>query len=71
MKKQMLAYRIEAPGQTARLMEVDVPRPSRGEALIKVAGNGLCHSDLGIMQARFPTPGWSSAFTLGHEVGGG
>jgi propanol-preferring alcohol dehydrogenase len=69
----MMAWRLTDFGKPAQLQEVPVPRPATGEVLIKVAGNGLCHSDVGLMQAQEPLPpfpGWQLPFTLGHEVGG-
>jgi alcohol dehydrogenase, propanol-preferring len=73
MNKTMQAYRILDWNQPPQMVEVDVPQPGPGEVLIKVAGNGLCHSDIGMMQ--FPKQmgemlGWRVPFTLGHEVGG-
>jgi propanol-preferring alcohol dehydrogenase len=69
----MAAYRMiewERPPET---VEVEVPRPGPGEVLVKVAGNGLCHSD--IAMASIPASigallRWQMPFTLGHEVGG-
>jgi len=73
MNKTMQAYRILDWSKPPQMVEVDVPQPGPGEVLIKVAGNGLCHSDIGMMQ--FPKEmgemlGWRVPFTLGHEVGG-
>ena len=34
-----------------QLQEVPVPAVGAGEVLVKVAGNGLCHSDVGMMEA--------------------
>jgi propanol-preferring alcohol dehydrogenase len=69
----MTAYRILQWGEAPRLVEVRVPEPGPGEVLVEVAGNGLCHSDLGM--AHMPAEvgaslGWQVPFTLGHEVGG-
>jgi len=69
----MTAYRIVRWGKPPQLTEVPVPEPGPGEVLVEVAGNGLCHSDLGM--ARMPAEiaeslGWHLPFTLGHEVGG-
>lgn len=55
------------------LTELEVPEPGPFEIRIKVAGNGLCQSDLHM--AEFPAAmeqllGWKMPFTLGHEVGG-
>ena len=67
----MPAYRLLGWGEPARMVDVAVPEPGHGEVLVRVAGVGLCHSDIYIMEApatRFPfmTP----PFTLGHENAG-
>ena len=69
----MLAYRIMEWGGPVELTEVPVPVPGPGQVLVKVAGCGLCHSDLGMMgmPAQYGEPlGWSMPFTLGHETAG-
>lgn len=73
MGRTMPAYRLLDWQQPPRLVEVDVPRPGPGEVLVKVAGNGLCHSDIGMQhmaEAVGRMFGWRMPFTLGHEVGG-
>jgi alcohol dehydrogenase, propanol-preferring len=70
---RMLAYRMlewQTPPQT---VEVDVPTAGPGQVLVEVAGNGLCHSDLGMMEMPGEIAamiGWQMPFTLGHEIGG-
>jgi alcohol dehydrogenase, propanol-preferring len=69
----MTAYRIVGWGQGPQLTDVPVPEPGRGEVLVEVAGNGLCHSDLSM--AKMPAEvaealGWHLPFTLGHEIAG-
>ena len=69
----MLAYRIVEWGHPPELVEIEAPRPGPGEVVVRVAGNGLCHSDLGmarVPQAYGEALGWRVPFTLGHEVGG-
>jgi propanol-preferring alcohol dehydrogenase len=69
----MYAYRINAWEEAPRLVETETPVPKLGQVLIKVAGNGLCQSDLHMthMPEAFCAPlGWEVPFTLGHEVGG-
>lgn len=73
MERNMTAYRIVDWGRPPELVDVPVPVPGPGEILVEVAGNGLCHSDVGM--AAMPGSigeaiGWRVPFTLGHEVGG-
>lgn len=71
--KKMKAYRLLDWEQNPEIVEIEVPVPKKGEILLKVAGNGLCHSDIGM---KYMTKeigeqiGWSMPFTLGHEIGG-
>jgi propanol-preferring alcohol dehydrogenase len=69
----MPAYRLVEWERPARLVEAPIPSPGPGEVRIRVAANGLCHSDIGMMQipGAFVEPiGWKIPFTLGHEVAG-
>jgi propanol-preferring alcohol dehydrogenase len=64
----MLAARLHAPGEALRLVDVPRPEPSGSEVLVRVAGCGVCHTDLHIAdgtQTRVELP-----LTLGHEVAG-
>ena len=73
MARTMQAYRLldwETPPQ---VVEVDVPTPGRGQLLVRVAGNGLCHSDttMPVIPASIgELLGWEVPFTLGHEIAG-
>ncbi len=73
MKKTMRAYRMLRWQEPPALVEIDLPEPGPGEVRIKVAGNGVCQSDLhmphlpAVMEQFL---GWKMPFTLGHEVGG-
>jgi propanol-preferring alcohol dehydrogenase len=73
MTEMMKAYRIVEWQQQPVLTEAPVPTPGPGQVVVEVAGNGLCHSDVGMAQmpGSFAEPlGWKVPFTLGHEVGG-
>ncbi len=73
MKRTMMAWRLIKFGEPPQLQEVEIPRPGAGEVLVKVAGNGLCHSDVGLMDPNVaypPFPEWRLPFTLGHEIAG-
>lgn len=65
----MRAAVFTGPGQPLALREVPDPVPGKGELLVKVAGCGLCHTDLhyldhGVATAH-PPP-----LILGHEISG-
>ena len=69
----MPAYRLVEWEHPARLVEAPIPSPAAGEVRIRVAGNGLCHSDIGMLQmpgSAAEAIGWRAPFTLGHEVAG-
>ncbi|MFC5180803.1 NAD(P)-dependent alcohol dehydrogenase [Actinomadura harenae] len=69
----MRAYRVVGWQEPPRLVDVDVPRPGPGQVLVRVAGCGLCHSDLtmtGIPAGIGEALGWRAPFTLGHETAG-
>lgn len=73
MGHTMKAYRIVEWEHAPELTEAPVPEPGAGQVLVEVAGNGLCHSDIGMSQmpgSIGEAIGWKVPFTLGHEVGG-
>ncbi len=49
--------------------EIPVPELGEGEVLVKVAGCGICHTDLGYFYHGVPTV-TKPPLTLGHEVSG-
>jgi succinate semialdehyde reductase (NADPH) len=63
----MKAAVLSAAGKPVEIEEIPVPRPQRGEILIKVEACGVCHTDLHVMKGDvgFPMPA-----VLGHEVAG-
>ena len=64
----MLAVRTHAAGEPLRLEDVPVPEPSGMEVRVRVAGCGVCHTDLHL--ARTDRLRISRPMTLGHEIGG-
>ena len=64
----MLAVRSHAAGEPLRLEEVPVPEPTGTEVRVRVAGCGVCHTDLHL--ARTDRLRISRPVTLGHEIGG-
>lgn len=67
----MKAVQLTAWKSDPQLVEVDKPTAGPGQVVIKVAGAGLCHSDLHLLHdfgdGMFP---WGPPFTLGHETSG-
>lgn len=49
------------------IAELAIPQPKEGEALVRIMGSGVCHSDLHVLknEVSFPRPA-----VLGHEVMG-
>ncbi len=65
----MRAVRFYPDEQQVRLEQVDLREPRGDEVLVRVAGAGVCRSDLHIVDGEFP--GFvSKPVTLGHEVAG-
>ena len=64
----MRAVRLNAAGEALHLEEIPLPEPDGTEVRVRVAGAGVCHTDLHIVdgiQPRVELPR-----TLGHEVAG-
>jgi propanol-preferring alcohol dehydrogenase len=64
----MLAVRTHIAGEALRIEQLPVPEPSGGEVRVRVAGCGVCHTDLHI--ARTDRLRVTRPVTLGHEIGG-
>lgn len=65
----MMAAVFHGPKRPLEIAEVPTPRPGAGQALIKVAGCGLCHTDLHYVDhgvETFKKP----PLILGHEIAG-
>jgi propanol-preferring alcohol dehydrogenase len=63
------AYRLldwQRPGYD----EVPTPTPAAGEALVRVGGVGLCHSDVLFLESPAGVLPYEVPFTLGHEIAG-
>ena len=65
----MKALRLVAGGAPLEIHDLPVPTPAWGEVLIRVAGCGVCHTDIGFWQDGVPTRG-PLPLTLGHEISG-
>ena len=66
----MQAIRLTAWEQAAQLVDVPTPEPGPGQVLVRVAGAGLCHSDLHLMHWSAGSLPYKLPFTLGHEIAG-
>lgn len=56
-------------GQPLERRSVDLPAPGAGEAVVAVAGCGLCHTDLGFLSGAVKTK-QALPLVLGHEISG-
>ncbi len=61
-------WQMVEPGKLART-SIAVPELNPGEALIEIAGCGVCHTDLGYFYDGVPTVS-KPPLTLGHEISG-
>src|ERR1035437_1177228 len=63
------SWQMQEQDKAFALVESSAPALQPGEALVQVAGCGVCHTDVsfwhGGVQTRHPLP-----LTLGHEVSG-
>ena len=65
----MISWQMTDPKQPLQQVTSSMPEPAAGEVLIRVAGCGVCHTDLGFyydgVRTKSPLP-----LTLGHEISG-
>ena len=64
----MRAARFYGPGDALRIEDVDDPVPAAAGVVVRVAGAGVCHSDLHITRGEVPLP--RTPLILGHENAG-
>ena len=62
----MKAVRYVQAGRPPEVVDLPTPTPGPGQVLLRVAGAGVCHSDLHILDH----PMFPNTFTLGHENAG-
>ena len=65
----MKAIRLRAVGEPLELLDLPTPEPSADEVLVRVAGCGVCHTDIGFWLDGVPT-NRPLPLTLGHEISG-
>lgn len=63
----MKAVRFIEVGRPPEIVDLPKPTPGPGQVLVKIAGAGVCHSDLHVLDHGIGIPG---PFTLGHENAG-
>lgn len=63
----MKAAVMRAAGEPLSIEQVTVSKPRRREVLIRTAAVGVCHSDLHILEGKYP---WKTPTVLGHEAAG-
>lgn len=71
--QKMRAFRVLEWQRPAELVDVAVPEPGPDQVRVRVAGCGLCHSDVTMMTMDGEVGsalGWRVPFTLGHESAG-
>lgn len=61
----MKAAQLVEYGKPLEIREVDIPKPSGQQVLVRITGAGICHSDLHLMEGMFQLP--FLPLTLGHE----
>lgn len=61
-------WQMTEPGKLERA-SIDVPELNPGEALVEIAGCGICHTDLGYFYDGVPTV-TKPPLSLGHEISG-
>ncbi len=65
----MTAWQMIEPNKPLERVELPIPEPGEGEVLLRVAGCGVCHTDLGFfydgVRIRSALP-----LILGHEISG-
>ena len=65
----MKAIQLRVGGKPLEIHDVPVPEPGEDEVLVRVAGCGVCHTDIGFWKDGVPT-NHALPLTLGHEISG-
>ncbi|UZW57517.1 NAD(P)-dependent alcohol dehydrogenase [Sphingobium sp. JS3065] len=67
MATEAIVALLSAIGEPLRLTNAQIADPRADELLVKIAGTGICHTDLTVQHGRFPSP---VPIILGHEGSG-
>jgi 6-hydroxycyclohex-1-ene-1-carbonyl-CoA dehydrogenase len=65
----MKAVKLVTVGAPLEVQDVAAPEPNDTEVLVRVAGCGVCHTDIGFWKDGVPTK-QALPLTLGHEISG-
>jgi 6-hydroxycyclohex-1-ene-1-carbonyl-CoA dehydrogenase len=65
----MKAIQLTAVGEPLKIADLPQPEPGDDEVTVRVAGCGVCHTDIGFWKDGVPTKK-KLPLTLGHEVSG-
>jgi len=66
---EILGWEMHAVGQPLRPSRRTLAGPGPGQALVQVAGCGVCHTDLGFLEGSAPVR-HALPLVLGHEIAG-
>ena len=66
---KMNSWQMVELKQEFKLTEQQIPEPGEGEVIVKIAGCGVCHTDLSFWHAGVKTK-HTLPLTLGHEISG-
>lgn len=64
----MKAMVLEKPGEKLQLKDLPIPKPNKGQLLIKVHVCGICRTDLHVLDGELPDP--KLPLIMGHQVVG-
>jgi 6-hydroxycyclohex-1-ene-1-carbonyl-CoA dehydrogenase len=65
----MKAIQLTAVGEPLEVRDLSQPEPAEDQVVVRVAGCGVCHTDIGFWKDGVPTK-QPLPLTLGHEVSG-
>jgi 6-hydroxycyclohex-1-ene-1-carbonyl-CoA dehydrogenase len=69
LPERVVAWQMYAPSEPLKREEFEISEPKPEEVVVKIAGCGLCHTDLSFLYGGVKTK-TSLPLTLGHEISG-
>src|SRR5881296_4654913 len=64
----MRAMVLDKPRQPLQLRDVEKPRPSKGQLLVRIATCAVCRTDLHVVDGELPAP--KLPLVVGHQIVG-